>query len=191
MTSPYKLPTALSAVSGKHPCRRDPLQHFNLSGPAQNKRAAGLTASLCEIASTEVVLFAPVPLLALSISSPSSQLGKERVWRKGGKGKEENMDLEIQSSQDSTTSCSFILNGIYKAFVKFNSTVSQDLIVQSGPDRGAVKENPGLWSGGNLALNPGSAICCSVFLSLFVKHESEEVCPEGLLWGLNETRKMT
>lgn len=110
-------------MSGKHPCRRDPLEHFNLSGPARNKRAAGLTASLCEIASTEVVLFAPVPLLAPSMSSPSSQLGEERVWRKGGKGKEENMDLEIQSSQDSTTSCSFILNGIYKAFLKFNSTV--------------------------------------------------------------------
>ena len=45
-------------------------------------------------------MFAHVPLLALQVLS----------WGKrgyGGKGKEQNMDLEIQSSPDHTTSCSF------------------------------------------------------------------------------------
>ena len=49
---------------------------------------------------TDVVLFAPVALLALQVLS----------WGKrgyGGKGKEKNVDLEIQSSPDPTTSCSF------------------------------------------------------------------------------------
>ena len=49
---------------------------------------------------TDVVLFVHVPLLALQVLS----------WGKrgyGGKGKEQNMDLEIQSSPDPTTSCSF------------------------------------------------------------------------------------
>ena len=49
---------------------------------------------------TDVVLFAPVALLALQVLS----------WGKrgyGGKGKEQNVDLEIQSSPDPITSCSF------------------------------------------------------------------------------------
>ena len=72
-----------------------PLELFNLSGPARNKRAAGLTASLCEIASTEVVLFVPVPLLALSISSPSSQLGKRGYGGKEGRGKKKTWTLRF------------------------------------------------------------------------------------------------
>ena len=50
----------------------------------------------------DVVLFVHVPLLALQVLS----------WGKrgyGGKGKEQNMDLEIQSSPDPTTSGQFQL----------------------------------------------------------------------------------
>ena len=50
----------------------------------------------------DVVLFVHVPLLALQVLS----------WGKrgyGGKGKEQNMDLEIQSSPDPTTSRQFQL----------------------------------------------------------------------------------